>query len=241
MLNDVELTILSLVSEGARYGSEIEQMIELRGLRDWLTVGSASVYYILGRLEQQELLTSSQHEGESEQAKTIYQITDAGRGVVQTAVADLLSQPRSLGEDFSLGLANSGILKPAQVYSALEQHHDRLTHQLHAAQETESQEGAASLSESVSPSESSLPEGTRAMYSHGIALMQAELDWLNRFMEAWRTRHAAALKEESHAPADSEDGISQAVTQIHSPTASSDRGKQMQRISRLPKEPPAAE
>ena len=35
-------------------------MIELRGLREWLTVGSASVYYILTRLEQQELLTRTQ-------------------------------------------------------------------------------------------------------------------------------------------------------------------------------------
>jgi DNA-binding PadR family transcriptional regulator len=227
MLNDVELTILSLVSEGARYGSEIEQMIELRGLREWLTVGSASVYYILGRLEQQELLTSSHRNGESGQSKTIYQITDAGRGVVQTAVADLLSQPRALGEDFSLGLANSGILKPAQVYSALVQHHDRLTHQLHAAQESAAQDGE------------NLPEGTRAMYSHGVALMQAELTWLDDFMSVWRVRHAAALEEESHASTDGEGDISQAVTQIHSPTASSDRGKQMQRISRLPKEPPA--
>lgn len=229
MLNDVELTILSLVSEGARYGSEIEQMIELRGLREWLTVGSASVYYILGRLEQQELLTSSHRSGESGQAKTIYQITDAGRGVVQTAVADLLSQPRALGEDFSLGLANSEILKPAQVYSALVQHRDRLTHQLHTAQETAAQDNT------------SLPEGTQAMYSHGIALMQAELAWLESFIDAWRIRHATALQEDSYAQASGESDTSHAVTQIHSPTASSDRGKQMQRISRLPKEPPAAE
>lgn len=227
MLNDVELTILSLVSEGTRYGSEIEQMIERRGLREWLTVGSASVYYILGRLEQQELLTSSHRSDESGQAKTIYQITDAGRGVVQTAVADLLSLPRSLGEDFSLGLANSGILKPAQVYSALAQHHDRLTHQLHVAQETAAQ------------ADDHLPEGTQAMYSHGIALMEAELVWLDGFMSAWRTRHATALEEESHVALDNDGNPVQAVTQIHNPTASRDRGKQMQRISRLPKEPPA--
>jgi DNA-binding PadR family transcriptional regulator len=53
MLSDVELTLLSLVAEGPRYGSEIEQLIERRGLREWLIVGRDSFYYILYRLEQQ--------------------------------------------------------------------------------------------------------------------------------------------------------------------------------------------
>ena len=57
MLSDIELTLLSMVAEGARYGSEIEAMIEARGLREWLNIGSASFYYILARLEKQGLLT----------------------------------------------------------------------------------------------------------------------------------------------------------------------------------------
>jgi DNA-binding PadR family transcriptional regulator len=232
MLNDIELTILSLVSEGSRYGSEIEQLIELRGMREWLTVGSSSIYYILGRLEQQELLTSAHRNGETEQARTVYQITDAGRGVAQTAVADLLCQPRTLGEGFALGLANSGILKPAQVYNALVQHHDRLTQQLHAAQE----DWERRQSEAAAPEGTPLPDGTRALYSHGIALMQAELGWLNGFIDDWRTRYPNVEQDETHAA--SADGAADAPTRLHSPTANLDQGKQIQRIHRPLKHSP---
>ena len=43
-MTDAELTILSLVAEGPRYGYEIQQLIDQRGLREWLTIGFSSIY-----------------------------------------------------------------------------------------------------------------------------------------------------------------------------------------------------
>ncbi len=233
-LSDIELTILSLVAEGVRYGAEIEQLIEQRGLREWLTVGSASVYYVLGRLEQQELISSTLQRGASDQSRTVYQITDAGRGVAQTAVADLLGQPRVLGEGFALGLANSGILKPAQVYNALAQHRERLTNELHATQ---------SLWERRQQEPEPPTDNVRALYTHGIVVMQAELDWLTAFIEDWRTRHP--VEDEPAALAiDAADADGQAKTVLHRATNSLDRGKQIQQIrrpARTPLETPRAE
>jgi DNA-binding PadR family transcriptional regulator len=224
MLSDIELTILSLVAEGARYGAEIEQVIEQRGLREWLTVGSASVYYILGRLEQQELLTSSQPtlvhgvNGGTDPARTIYQITDAGRGVAQTAVADLLCQPRAISEGFAVGLANSSVLKPGQVYYTLVHHRDRLTQQLHAAEAHQNEEHAAQ------------PEGAQALFSYSIAIMRAELDWLSGFLEDWRARHPVIDEEDKAVVTGA--GDDSARTLLHHATASSDRGKQLQQMKR---------
>lgn len=215
MLNDVELTILSLVAEGTRYGAEIQQLIDMRGLRDWLTVGSASVYYILARLERQELLTAS---GDTDPAKMTYQITDAGRGVVQTAVADLLRQPRALSESFALGLANIDVLKPRQVFRSLNQHRDLLIRRLEATQATWERR-----QQDESPS-----EGLRALYTHGIAIMQAELDWLGAFIDDWRQRYPAVERDET-GEMPSEGG---AQTQVHHPTADADRAKKMQQLKR---------
>lgn len=234
MLTDIELTILSLVAEGARFGAEIEQQIELRGVREWLTVGSASVYYILGRLEQQELITSEAPSDATDLAHTVYQITDAGRGVAQTAVADLLGQPRVLGEGFALGLANSSILKPAQVDHALTQHLERLTNELQATQAF----WARRQHDSVPPS-----DNIRALYTHGIAVMQAELEWLKAFLDDWRVRHP--LEEESiGVPAEALNGAESAKTMLHRATDSLDRGKHMQQLRRpghSPLEPPREE
>jgi DNA-binding PadR family transcriptional regulator len=216
MLSDVELTILSLVAESPRYGAEIEQVIELRGLREWLTVGSASIYYILNRLEQQELLTRAhQPDGEGGE-QIIYQITDAGRGVVQTAVSDLLRRPRTLGQGFALGLANMGVLKSAQVYQKLVQHRDDLTHQLQSAETVWARRQREEM-----PS-----DGTQALYSHGIAVMRAELDWLTGYIDDWLARHPVVERDDSHETDDS------TQTPLHRRTASADRDKQIQRLKR---------
>ncbi|HVU11719.1 MAG TPA: PadR family transcriptional regulator [Phototrophicaceae bacterium] len=215
-LNDVELTILSLVAEAPRYGAEIEQLIALRGLREWLAVGSASVYYILSHLEQQELITRSAQPGKDGAARTVYQISDAGRGVVQTAVSDLLRQPRTMGQGFSLGLANCGVLKPAQVYRALIQQRDALTHQLQsteALQERREQEDKPS-------------EAMQAMYSHGIALMKAELEWLNQFITDWRARHPAVERDETAEIDNSQ------TTPLHAQTLRANHDKDIQKIKR---------
>jgi DNA-binding PadR family transcriptional regulator len=219
-LSDVELTILSLVAEGPRFGSELEQLIELRGLREWLIVGSASIYYVLGRLEQQELLTSSPQNGKPDQARTVYQITDAGRGVAQTAIADLLCQTRPLGQGFSLGLANCGILKPTQVYNSLIQHRDRLTHQMHSAEKVWERRQREEMP----------TDGTEALYTHGLAVMRAELEWLMHFIEDWRVRHPSIERDDTHSTDE------HAQTLVHRPTVKADQGGQLQKIKRPKKE-----
>ena len=216
MLSDAEVTILSLVAEGPRYGSEIEQVIEKRGLREWLIVGSVSFYYILDRLDQQTLITRRLDPTQPGPAHTVFQITDAGRGVVQTAVSDLLRQPRSLADSFAIGLANIGALKPQQAYRALLQHREALTHRLQMAETL----WARHQTDEVRS------ESAQALYPHGIALMQAELDWLNHFIEDWRTRHPAVTREES-----SEIDLG-STTPLHHPTVHSDAGKQIQKIKR---------
>jgi len=220
MLSDVELTLLSLVAEGARYGSEIEQLIERRGLREWLIVGRDSFYYILYRLEQQELLTRTQRPGVTEPEQTIFQITDAGRGVVQTAVSDLLCQPRSLADNFAVGLANLGALKPQQVYRSLLQRHESLVHRLQVAETVWARH----------QNEMAVSESTRALYTHGIAMMKAEIDWLTHFIDEWRAHHPVVERDEPRE--DNE----RTQTPLHHRTVDADAGKRIQKIK-----PPRAE
>src|SRR5687767_13821577 len=113
-LTEAELTILGLVAEGMRDVQEIKGVIDERELRDWLNVGTASVDYILNKLERQGLLMSHTIRGADGARLMAYQISEAGRGVLQTAITDLLQHPRSLGTGFELGLANLNVLKPGQ-------------------------------------------------------------------------------------------------------------------------------
>lgn len=211
VLNEIELTILTLTAEGPRYGSEIEQLITDRGLRQWLTVGSSSVYYVLDRLEQQALI-ASQLDGS---AKRVYQLTDAGRGVLQTALANLLAQPRPAAGGVELALANLNALKPAQVYQVMQQRQTALRQQLQIAEQRrdahkQEAEGADEMG---------------ALYSYSLTLMRAELQWLDEFLQDWRCRYPAAASKSDDRNA----------TRITRGTGPLHPAKKVQRLPRLPK------
>jgi DNA-binding PadR family transcriptional regulator len=210
-LNEVETTMLTLVAEGARSVGDLEHVIETRGLRDWLRLGGSTVHYVLGMLEKQGLVT---RQGEGSAA--LYDISEAGRGVLHTSITDLLHQPNRFGSGFALGLANLNALKPVQVYRALRHYRANLAEQLLLAERLWA----------IQQSTPSVPDQTRALYTHGIAMMRAELSWLEGFIADWRARYPAV---EHDAATDTQEGRS-APTQVHSATVN--KAKQMQRIPR---------
>src|SRR3990172_9418645 len=172
-MTDAELTILSLVAEGPRYGYEIQQLIDQRGLREWLTIGFSSIYYILNKLERQNMLTSTLRADGRGPARKVYEITEAGRGVLQTAIADLLRHPRALGSGFELGLVNLNALKTQHAYKVLTYHRDDLQHRLEAVEK--------SWDRHQQEDDPNMADHIRALFTHSVALMAAELDWLNTF------------------------------------------------------------
>jgi DNA-binding PadR family transcriptional regulator len=224
-LSDLELSILSLVSEGARYGGEIEALIDARRLRDWLTVGTASVYYILGRLEQQGLIVR-EPPANDDAAKSSYSISDAGCGVLRTAITDRLQQPPALATGLRLGLANMGALKPSQVYRALLGYRDALSAQLNATEQQWTRRQSESGSDDVS----------QALFTHAIAVMQAEQAWLETFLTDWRSRHPEVTRETDETPATLPHipNPHEAPTQLHAPTVNP--AKQMQKVRRPSRE-----
>jgi DNA-binding PadR family transcriptional regulator len=208
VLSELELTILALVAEGPRHGADVERMIDERELREWLLVGSSSAHYVLSKLEHQGLLSTYNDAS----GKTVFELTEAGYGVLQTAVAHLLGQPRPPGADIELGLANLKVLKPAQVYQALVQRRAAVRQQLQSTTqlwERHQQEKRDS-------------DEKRAFYTHSIAMMAAELDWLELFIADWQQRYPAVLPE--HA-----DGRNN-PTQIHHRTAPLNSAKLIQRL-----------
>ena len=221
-MTDAELTILSLVSEGARYGHEIQQLIDERGLREWLTIGFSSIYYILNKLERQNLVTSEMRVGGAIPAQRVYQITDAGQGLLQTAISDLLRQPRPLGSGFELGLANLTVLKPRQTYKVLTHHRTDLEQRLISVKKSwkrHEQDGDADTAH------------IRALFTHSISLMEAELNWLTGFIADWEKRYEGVNDPRKTDTVDIVEDANSAKTQLHHHTTP-DRAKMIQRLRR---------
>ena len=79
-LTDSELLVLGLVAEMPRHGYELEQIIELRGMREWTQIGFSSIYFVLGKLEKKGLIVARQPE--KAKTKKSYTITDIGHEIL---------------------------------------------------------------------------------------------------------------------------------------------------------------
>jgi DNA-binding PadR family transcriptional regulator len=184
-MTDAELAILSIIAEGPIYGYDIQTIITQRGLRAWTNIGVSSMYYVLEKLERQGLIESKGAQHLEGAARRQYRITPAGFGVLQTAVADLLSTPREHANDFELGLANLYVLRPTQIRTAFITYRQELVSRLAQARERWRK-----------LKDSSPPFNVDAMLGHHVALLEAELAWIKNFIEEWE---AQAPPDESPA------------------------------------------
>ncbi|MEP7287295.1 MAG: PadR family transcriptional regulator, partial [Chloroflexota bacterium] len=170
---DAELAILSLLSEGPSYDHDLNNTIEARGIRRWTAIGASSMYYVLDKLVRQGLVEQIS----SDHGHRRFQISQAGVGVLQTAIADLLSSPHGHDKNFELGLANLHVLKPSQVRSALLGREQDLLNQIeHMRTELERTAGNFQI---------------EALFDHNIAMMEAERVWLTQFIANWEAQAPA--------------------------------------------------
>ena len=171
-MTNAELAVLSLVIERARYGYEIEQVIEERGMREWTEIGFSSIYYVLARLERRGLVESRvefrQGRGPN---RRLFHPTPAGRQAFRSAVYDVLSVPQPVASPFMLGLGNLPALEPAEALTALTTYRARLAERLaHVADRRRAQVHQS-------------PDFVDALFERTQVLICAELDWLDRLIK----------------------------------------------------------
>ncbi|HML23968.1 MAG TPA: PadR family transcriptional regulator [Aggregatilinea sp.] len=176
-MTDAELALLSIVAEGPVHGYDIQTIITQRGLRAWTNIGVSSMYYVIDKLERQGLVESEPGQHAEGPSRREYRITPAGYGVLQTAVADLLSTPRETASGFELGLANLDVLRASQLRSAFIAYRQDLVMRLGQARERWQQLVNAKATYNVI-----------AIFEHRLVLLQAELDWVTQFIDQWEAQ-----------------------------------------------------
>jgi DNA-binding PadR family transcriptional regulator len=178
-MNGAELALLSLVAEGHQHGYEIQQAIDERGVREWASIGNSSVYYILNKLERDGLLSSQIEPSGRGPARKVYSLTNAGKTVLQTAVADLLSTPHDLGDGFVLGIANLHHLRPDQVRHALDAYEGKLRTRIAELNALRQEQTEAQTERSLQ---------SLALFDYSLRMRLAELEWLLEFRQAWEAQ-----------------------------------------------------
>jgi DNA-binding PadR family transcriptional regulator len=183
-MTNAEMAVLGLVIEQPRHGYQIEQVIEQRGMRRWTDIGFSSIYFLLKKLERQELIKGEWEKTEhgKERWAKVYRPTDAGVDAFHAAIVEALSMPQPSPHPLMLGLANFPAVSINEASIALNQYSRHLTEKMEI------------LRNFHDSSQHAHPYFVNAMFELSLAVMQAELEWVERFTK--QIQEQSQTKEE---------------------------------------------
>lgn len=163
-----ELAVLSLIVEEPRHGYSIREVIDERGMREWLDLGMSSIYHVLNRLEATGMIESRPGTESGGPSRKVFHPTRAGRRALSAGLREALAEPHRTGSPFLLGLANLPAVPPDEAKAALVERaaaladeHDRLARM---------RAGLVGM-----------PRRVDAMFEYTQALIEAEIHWLDTF------------------------------------------------------------
>jgi len=168
-MTNAELAVLGLVAEQPRHGYEIEQVIEERGMRRWTEIGFSSIYFLLKKLELDGFIEGRLEKTERGPARKVYHATKTGQEAFHAAIIEVLSMPQPSPHPLILGLANMPAVSSEEALTALSQYSEHL------------KEKTEMLRTALDNKQHSHPYFVNAMFELGLAVMQAELEWVEKF------------------------------------------------------------
>jgi DNA-binding PadR family transcriptional regulator len=153
-------------------------------MREWTEIGFSSIYYLLKKLEEKGLI-----EGRMERqagrgpARKVYQITESGIEARRAGVLEALSIPQRAYPLLQLGLASlPGVSRP-EALAALRGYQDSLVERLEYVRRRQDESRP-------------LPYFVEAMFSHSIAMIEAERRWIVKFISQLEERTETNNREE---------------------------------------------
>ena len=113
------LAVLSLVGGGAKYGYEINRILEERGYRNWVDMGFSSVYKALSELEKKGLVKGIKDDRTLKPSKKIFNLTRKGKKTLRDHIYRCLSDPPRVNSLFDLGMSAIFFLTKDEALDAL--------------------------------------------------------------------------------------------------------------------------
>jgi DNA-binding PadR family transcriptional regulator len=128
-LTDIELVLLQIVCQQKSIsGYRINKLIDERGYRDWVEIGSTSVYLGLAKLQKKGLVKSffdTHKEGKGPPPRQ-FSITEAGTEGLEAEILATLASATVSDTRFNLGIAGMPYVTSDDALIALRQRHRNL-------------------------------------------------------------------------------------------------------------------
>jgi DNA-binding PadR family transcriptional regulator len=125
-LSNAEAALLGLLSEEPMHPYQIEQAVTCRDMRFWTDLSMSSIYKLLRKLENQELVTRSNDISHENRLRKVYSISEAGKNALCEKLLQLLTEPEHLRWQIDIGMYNCDLLGKENLLEALETYHRNL-------------------------------------------------------------------------------------------------------------------
>jgi DNA-binding PadR family transcriptional regulator len=126
-VSPLALCILELLNERPMHPYELAATMRGRHYDEFVRLNFGSLYHTVDALERDGWIVGTEREKEGGRPeRTIYRLTDSGRGVLLKAVGEIVSQPRREYQHFSAGLMFMHHLSAATAAALLEQRAEAL-------------------------------------------------------------------------------------------------------------------
>ncbi|MBD3190193.1 MAG: hypothetical protein GF308_06100 [Candidatus Heimdallarchaeota archaeon] len=126
LLPSTYLVVLSIVASGAKYGYQINKILEERGYRQWVEIKFSSIYKSLRQLEDKGLIEGEKIKESLQPSKKTYTITPKGSAVLKYNIFTYLSNPPRPKGLFDLALSGIRFLSQEQALTALKAYKENL-------------------------------------------------------------------------------------------------------------------
>jgi DNA-binding PadR family transcriptional regulator len=184
-LTEAEVLVLGLVAEMPRHGYQLEQVIELRMMREWSQIGFSSIYFVLGKLEAMGLVaaTGPAQTKPKSKARKAYAVTKAGREALIARTIAALSTLRPTYSSALLGMINWPVLERDEALRALQTRRNVI-------------EAEVARLSGIQIDQQPLPDYVEALFDHSIGQLKAEGEWVTRTLDYMASKPWLEDKEE---------------------------------------------
>lgn len=195
-LTPKQYIILSLIAQHPMHGYDIEQHLKRSALRDWIHLAFSSIYYLLRKLEDANLLRTKTPSSPDNRTKALYHLTPEGQQALETCLHDMLVTYESKKETIDIALLQNSTTDPQHLQTLLNERLFELNRvrnylqvkfqQLQSSSEAPPYQISSSIPTPPSQPQTSTPSPNissltkRLMYERKLHLITTEQTWIEQ-------------------------------------------------------------
>ncbi|MGZ7135263.1 MAG: PadR family transcriptional regulator [Methanobacterium sp.] len=171
-ISNTETAILGLLYEHQHYAYRLEEIMDKRSMHDWSDLEYSSIEDVLKKLEKKSLIEIEYRKTVGQPLRKIYSVTSKGKLVFLDKIKELMSNRERIIYPFDLAIANMDVLSHEEVIQSLNTYLKSIDKRI------EFLDGSIKFQE-----ENKVPFNFIAIFSRSSALLKAEREWIEDFME----------------------------------------------------------